>query len=170
MSKPLQTVAKLGGMLTVLCSTAVYSPSKASAQSLLPSITLVEGEQICLAFCTSPRSTVTPSQALPSQGLGGLPAQVLQLPAQALQLPQQILSAQGAQILRSNLPVTPGNPQSLPQGNPQVMLPGNPQGLPPGNPQVIQQPARPVAQQNARPSFLQKIAPVLPHVIQQLSR
>ncbi|MBW4444783.1 MAG: hypothetical protein KME10_27040 [Plectolyngbya sp. WJT66-NPBG17] len=162
MSKPLQTLIKFGGMLTVLFSATTVSPLKASAQSLLPDINLLEGGQICLALCASPRSTVPPSQSLPlsNQGLGALPSQVMQLPGQVLQLPQQILSPQGSQIVRSNPPVIPNNPPMMP--------PGNPPFVPQGNAPVPSQPMQP--SQASRPSFLQKIAPVLPQLIQQFSR
>ncbi len=156
MSKSLQTLVKLGGMLTIFSATTI-TPLKASAQSLLPDINLLEGGQICLALCTSPRSTV-PSMPLSNQGLSALPSQALQLPGQVLQLPQQILSSQSSQVVRSNIPALPQGSPTMPQSNPQV--------LPPGNPQAPQS----SAVQGSRPSFLQKIAPVLPVVIQQLSR
>lgn len=179
MSKSLQTLLKFGGMLTVLFSATTYNPAKASAQSLLPDIHLLENGQLCLALCTSPKST-TPSQAIPplsNQGIGALSSQVLQLPGQVLQLPQQILSPQGSPALRPNLPVLPNNLPIIPPNNPPATLqgvvpPGNQpaiaQGtIPPSAPQVMQQSA---PLQGSRPSFLQKIAPVLPVMIQQLSK
>lgn len=186
MSQTLHPLFKFGGMLTVLLSTSLYSASKASAQSLLPDIHLFDGGQVCLALCTSPRST-TPSQAtfpLSNQGLGALPAQVMQLPNQVLQLPQQMLSPQGSPGLRPNLPATPSNGPTLPPGNLPTLqgsaIPGMPPGapLPPGNPQVMPQPVpqsipqsvQSVPAQASRPGFLQKIAPVLPVLIQQLAK
>lgn len=170
MSQPLKTLFKLGGMLTILFSATTYSPAKASAQSLLPDINVLEGGQICLALCTSPRS-VTPSQGispLSSQGLSSLPSQVLQLPGQVLQLPQQVLSSQSSQVMRSGVPVPPSNPSMIP-GNVPVM-PGNVPAVVPGNLPVAPQSTHPVSGQKPRTSFIQKIAPVLPVVVQQLSR
>jgi hypothetical protein len=139
-TQSLQSFVKFSGMLAVLLS-ATYSPAKASAQSLIPNISLIEGGQVCLALCTS-----TPSQALPNQGLGVLPGQLMQIPGQVLQLPGQILSPQSPQVVRSNPPIMP---------------PGAPIMPPPG---VAQAP------QPQRTSFLKKIAPVLPVVIQQLAK
>lgn len=186
MSQPLHRLFKFAGMLTVLLSTTWYSASKASAQSLLPDVNLFEGGQICLALCTSPRSTSPATSALSNQGLGALPAQVMQLPNQVLQLPQQILSPQGSSGLRPNLPAAPGSGLTLPPGNlptlqgspTPAMLPGNPAVIPPSNlqaipqsvPQSVPQSIQPAASQGSRPGFLQKIAPVLPVMIQQLSK
>lgn len=158
MTKVLRQMMKLGGMLTVVLGATTYNPLKASAQlSLLPEIDILEGGQVCLALCTSPRTT-----GVPPQPLGGLPSQLMQLPGQALQIPQQILSSQTStsQVLRPNVPIPPGNVPMMPPGNPPMMPPGNPAMMPP----------QPAPAQARRPSFIQKIAPVLPAVIQQLSR
>ena len=160
MSKSLLTLVKFGGALAVLCSATTYNPSKASAQSLLPNINLLEGGQICLALCTSPRSAVTPSQMPPlsNSGLGTLPSQMLQLP-------QQILPP-NPQAIRPN-PSLPPNGALLP---PQMPLQGNLPMPPQGNPTIPSPAMQPAPVQSSRPTFLQKIAPVLPQVIQQLSR
>ncbi|MBN8562168.1 MULTISPECIES: hypothetical protein [unclassified Leptolyngbya] len=177
MSKPLHAFVQVSGMLAILLSATYSSPSKASAQSLLPDISLIEGGQVCLALCTS-----TPTQGAPNQGLGALPAQLMQLPGQVLQLPGQILSSQSSQVMRSNLPILPpggapmippGAPQGLPPGAPPQGLPlGAPQGLPPGAlpPGAPPQGLVSQAPQSQRTSFLKKIAPVLPVVIQQLAK
>lgn len=180
MSKPLHSFVQVSGMLAILLSATYISPSKASAQSLLPDISLIEGGQVCLALCTS-----TPSQGVPNQGLGGLPAQLMQIPGQVLQIPGQILSSQSSQVMRSNLPILPpggvpmmppGAPQGLPPGAPPQGLPPGapPQGLPPGvqglPPGAPPQGLVSQAPQPQRTSFLKKIAPVLPVVIQQLAK
>lgn len=172
MTKTLKQMMKLGGMLTVVLGVTAYNPLKASAQ-LLPDLNILEGGQACLAFCSSPRTTspqaIPPGlPGLPPQALGGLPGQIMQLPGQVLQLPQQILSSQNSQVLRSNAPILPpGNTPILPPGNLPGLPPGNPPILPPGNAPIPQPPQAAPAR---RPSFIQKIAPVLPQVIQQLSR
>lgn len=169
MSKPLHAFVQVSGMLAILLSATYSSPSKASAQSLLPDISLIEGGQVCLALCTS-----TPTQGAPNQGLGALPAQLMQLPGQVLQLPGQILSSQSSQVMRSNLPILPpGGAPMIPPGAPPQGLPlGAPQGLPPGAlpPGAPPQGLVSQAPQSQRTSFLKKIAPVLPVVIQQLAK